>query len=131
LGRSCPETKRRKALTPTYTIGCKRILLSNNYYEAFARANVELITDEIEEVCAEGIVASRSVRPFDVIIFATGFEGGYLLSPLRVIGRNRADLQDRWRDDPGAFLGMTVPGFPNFFVLVGPIRSRRTTPLFS
>jgi cation diffusion facilitator CzcD-associated flavoprotein CzcO len=108
-------------LTPTYTLGCKRILLSNNYYEAFARANVELITDEIEEVRAEGIVTQdRSVRPFDVIIFGTGFQGGYLLSPLRVIGRNRAELQKRWRDDPGAFLGMTVPGFPNFFVLVGP-----------
>jgi cation diffusion facilitator CzcD-associated flavoprotein CzcO len=119
--RKVSDPELRKALTPTYTIGCKRILLSNDYYQSFSRANVELITDEIEEVRGEGIVTQdRSVRPFDVIIFATGFQGGYLLSPLRVMGRNRAELQERWRDYPGAFLGMTVPGFPNFFVLVGP-----------
>ena len=111
----------RKALTPGYEMGCKRILLSDDYYDALARENVELVTDGIAEIRDQSIVTQdQSERPFDAIIFATGFRASDLLSPLRVIGRNGVDLSDGWRDGAEAFLGMTMAEFPNLFMLVGP-----------
>jgi cation diffusion facilitator CzcD-associated flavoprotein CzcO len=121
LARKIADPHLRKALTPTYAMGCKRILLSNDYYDALARENVELVTDGIAEVRDQSILTQdHSERPFDAIIFATGFRATDLLSPLRVIGRNGADLRNVWRDGAEAFLGMTMTGFPNFFMLVGP-----------
>jgi cation diffusion facilitator CzcD-associated flavoprotein CzcO len=121
LARKIADPDLRKALAPPYAMGCKRILLSNDYYNALARGNVELVTNGIAEIGDGGIVTQDGTeRPFDAIIFGTGFRGTDLLSPLRVIGRNGADLNDVWRDGAEALLGMTVAGFPNFFMLVGP-----------
>jgi cation diffusion facilitator CzcD-associated flavoprotein CzcO len=121
LARKIADPRLRTALAPSYAMGCKRILLSNDYYDALARENVELVTDGIAEIGDQSIVTQdRIERPFDAIIFGTGFQGTDLLSPLRVIGRDGADLSDVWRDGAEAFLGMTVAGFPNFFMLVGP-----------
>jgi cation diffusion facilitator CzcD-associated flavoprotein CzcO len=121
LARKIADLHLRKALTPTYAMGCKRLLLSNDYYDALIRENVELVTDGIAEIRDQSIVTQdHSERPFDAIIFATGFRATDLLSPLRVIGRNGADLSVVWRDGAEAFLGMTVTGFPNLFMLVGP-----------
>lgn len=121
LSRKITDPRLRRALTPSYAMGCKRILLPNDYYDAFARENVELVTDRIAEIGSQSIVTEdRIERAFDAIIFGTGFRGTDLLSPLCVIGRNGADLSDVWRSGAEAFLGMTVPGFPNFFMLVGP-----------
>ena len=121
LARKIADPDLRKALAPPYAMGCKRILLSNDYYNALARGNVELVTSGIAEIGDGGIVTQDGAeRPFDAIIFGTGFRGTDLLSPLRVIGRNGADLNDVWRDGAEALLGMTVAGFPNFFMLVGP-----------
>jgi cation diffusion facilitator CzcD-associated flavoprotein CzcO len=111
----------RRAATPTFPFGCKRIILSNNYYDALIRENVELVTDPIVEIRQTGIVAQdHQERPFDAIILATGFRATDLLSPLRVLGVKGADLGRVWRNGPKAFFGMTVPDFPNFFMLLGP-----------
>jgi cation diffusion facilitator CzcD-associated flavoprotein CzcO len=121
LTRKIADPHLRKRLAPAYAMGCKRILLSNDYYDAFARENVELVTDAIKEIRNLGVVTPDDVeRPFDAIVFATGFRGTDLLSPLRVVGRNGADLGQLWRDGAETLLGMTVAGFPNFFMLVGP-----------
>jgi cation diffusion facilitator CzcD-associated flavoprotein CzcO len=121
LARKIVDPDLRKAVTPTYALGCKRLILSNDYYQTLCRNNVELVTDAIAEIRDRSIVTrDQNERAFDAIIFATGFRATDLLSPLRVVGRNGADLREVWRDGAEAFLGMTVPGFPNFFMLVGP-----------
>jgi len=121
VARKIVDPRLRQALAPSYAMGCKRILLSNDYYDALARENVELVTDGIAEIRDYSIVAQdQSERPFDAIIFGTGFRGTELISPLRVIGRNGVDLSDVWRNGAEALLGMTTAGFPNFFMLVGP-----------
>ena len=121
LARKIADPRLRKALAPSYVMGCKRILLSNDYYGAFARENVELVTEGITEIRDQSIVTQdHSERSFDAIIFATGFQGTELLSPLRVIGRNGAVLSEVWRDGAETLLGMTMAGFPNLFMLVGP-----------
>jgi cation diffusion facilitator CzcD-associated flavoprotein CzcO len=110
-----------KQLTPTYTMGCKRILLSNDYYPALERPNVELVTEGILEVRPHSIV-TRDGRehPVDVIVLATGFQAAEAAAPFEVRGRAGADLNETWRAGPEAFLGTTVSGFPNLFLLVGP-----------
>ncbi|HTE54795.1 MAG TPA: NAD(P)/FAD-dependent oxidoreductase [Kofleriaceae bacterium] len=114
-----PELARR--LTPSYVMGCKRILLSNDYYPAVARPNVELVTEPIREVTARGLVtADGALHAVDAIVFGTGFDVHDYLGPIRVIGRGGEDLSERWRRRAEAHLGTTVPGFPNFFTLIGP-----------
>jgi len=114
-----PELARR--LTPDYTMGCKRILLSNDYYPALARPNVEVVTDPIREVTARGVVTDDGVeRAVSTIVFGTGFDVHDYLGRLRVIGRGGAELGARWRERAEAHLGATVPGFPSFFIMTGP-----------
>lgn len=114
-----PETQRQ--LEPDYRMGCKRILLSNSYYPTLARDHVELVTDPIERILADGIVtASGRHVPLDVLIYATGFEVSNMLGDLTVTGRGGRDLETVWHDRPAAYLGTTVPGFPNLFLMLGP-----------
>jgi cation diffusion facilitator CzcD-associated flavoprotein CzcO len=121
LASKLPDPTLRRAATPDYPFGCRRILLSNDYYDALARKNVELVTDAIAEIRETSIITQdQQERPFDAIILATGFRASDLLSPLRVLGLNGADLAHVWRHGPKAFFGMTVPEFPNFFLLLGP-----------
>lgn len=116
-----PELARR--LTPTETIGCKRALLSNVYYPAFNRENVELVTERIVEVTEDAVVtADGQVRKVDVIVCGTGF----VVDPRRYLDRMRlrgvagVELRDTWRSGARALYGVSVPGFPNLFHLVGP-----------
>jgi cation diffusion facilitator CzcD-associated flavoprotein CzcO len=121
LRAQVPDPVKRAKLTPSYKMGCKRILLSNDFYPAVARANVELVTEGIREVTATGIVTSDGVeRPVDAIIFGTGFAVHDYLGPMRVVGRDGAELGAHWAVGAEAFLGTTVPGFPNFFSVIGP-----------
>ncbi|WP_084199644.1 alpha/beta hydrolase fold domain-containing protein [Noviherbaspirillum autotrophicum] len=111
----------RDKLTPRYTIGCKRILLSNDYYPALARPNVAVVTDAIAEVTDDGIVDSRGVRhAADAIIYGTGFRVTDLLSPVRFVGRGGVDLNDAWRGGVQAYCGLMAAGYPNLFMLLGP-----------
>ena len=111
----------RAKLTPSYPFGCKRTLVSSDFYKAIVRENVELVTDSISHVTPQGIVTTEGAEhDVDVIVFATGFHATSYLSGLDVIGREGRRLHDDWAEVPHAHLGMTVSGYPNFFMLYGP-----------
>ena len=111
----------RKALTPDYPIGGKRILFADDYYPALTRDNVELVTSPIERVTADGVVTrDGKSRRVDALVLATGFDSTSFLSPMKIEGLKGRSLRDDWKDEPVAYLGMTVSGFPNFFMMYGP-----------
>jgi cation diffusion facilitator CzcD-associated flavoprotein CzcO len=115
------DPKLRKALTPDYTIGCKRILISNDYFPAVAAPNAELVTAGIAEVRPHSIVATDGVeRPTDTIVLATGFHVTDLPIAARIRGRNGRSLADVWSDGMVSNRSAAVAGFPNMFLLVGP-----------
>ncbi|WP_182376197.1 NAD(P)/FAD-dependent oxidoreductase [Nocardioides sp. WS12] len=114
-----PELRRR--LTPDYTIGCKRILLSSSYYPAVAKDHVDVVRDGITEVTPGGIVTADGVKhEVDVIIFATGFQAKNFVTPMTVSGLGGVDLNAQWADGPAAYLGMAISSFPNMFLMYGP-----------
>jgi len=111
----------RAKCVPDYVMGCKRVVFSNDWYPTMTRPNVELITDRIERIAPGGVVTADGVtRPADVIVYGTGFKAVELLTPMQVTGRDGERLQEAWRDGAQAYLGITVSGFPNFFMLYGP-----------
>jgi cation diffusion facilitator CzcD-associated flavoprotein CzcO len=111
----------RAKLTPDYPVGCKRILISSDYYPALTRDNVEVVTQAIERITADGIVTTdgREHR-VDTIVYGTGFHATEFLRPIEVVGRHGVRLHDEWRTGAEAYLGVTVAGFPNLFLLYGP-----------
>lgn len=111
----------REKLTPRYTIGCKRILLSNDYYPALARPNVAVVSDGIAAVAEDGIVDGRGVKhAADAIIYGTGFRVTDPLAPVRFVGRGGVDLNEAWRTGIQAYYGLMTAGYPNLFLLLGP-----------
>jgi cation diffusion facilitator CzcD-associated flavoprotein CzcO len=121
MARAIKDPKKRAALTPNYQLGCKRVLVSDDYYPALNRENVELITEKIAEVCEHSMVTSDGVeRPIDVLIYGTGFRATEPLIGCRIVGRNGVEIHDAWEKRMSAYLGVTVSGFPNFFILLGP-----------
>ncbi len=111
----------RERVTPTDPIGCKRILLANDYYQALDRPNADVITDAIVEIRPEGVVtADGTVHDVDAIILGTGFTATQFLAPMSITGRGGLDLNEAWADGAEAYLGITVSGFPNLFMLYGP-----------
>jgi cation diffusion facilitator CzcD-associated flavoprotein CzcO len=121
LDEAVPDPVLRAKLTPGYRVGCKRILLSNDYYAALQRDNVELVTTPIGALTATGIATEDArEREFDAIVLATGFQSAEMLAPFAVRGRGGQELQERWKSAAEAYLGTTVAGFPNLFALVGP-----------
>ena len=112
----------RKKLTPTYTIGCKRILRSDDYYPTFNRPNVALITEGIECFTAEGIkTADGAEHSFDLVVFATGFVAADINFYTKVIGRGGRELVEEWKEKGAeAFLGTTISGYPNLATILGP-----------
>lgn len=111
----------REKLTPKYTIGCKRVLISNDYYPALTQPHVDVVTDRIREVRAHSIVAADgSERKVDAIIYGTGFTVQNPVQRGSIFGRAGVDLVDAWKEGPEAYLGATVAGFPNLFFLMGP-----------
>ena len=121
LRRQVKDTALRDKLVPTYPIGAKRVLFNDDYYPALARPNVRLVTERIERVEAGGVcTADGELHAADVIVWATGFKSTEFLAPIEVIGRGGVELRDEWRHGAHAYLGVTVSGFPNFFMLYGP-----------
>lgn len=119
--RQLTDNALRERLTPTDRIGCKRILLSNDFLPSLNRPNVQLVTEPIVRVAANGIVtADGAEHPADVLIFATGFRATDPLGAIRIIGRDGVALAEAWRDGMQARLGLAVAGFPNLFLLGGP-----------
>ncbi len=114
-----PELRRK--LTPRYTIGCKRITMSDTYYPALAQPNAEVVTDGIREIRARSIVTSDGTeREVDTIVLGTGFHVHDAPGFDRVRGRDGLTLAEAWKGSPRAYLGTTIAGFPNLFLLVGP-----------
>lgn len=111
----------REKVTPNYVMGCKRILISNDYYPAIQRPNVELVTDGVARLTADGVVsADGTERKVDVVIYGTGFTAMDPMARVDVTGVDGAKLSERWKHGPEAYLGLTVAGFPNLFLLMGP-----------
>ena len=111
----------RKA-TPDYPPYGKRMLRDNHWYRMLTNPNVDLVTDQIDHIAPSGVVtADGTLHPCDILVLATGFETRRMLWPMQVEGRSGATILDRWGDeDPRAHLGITVPEFPNFFLIYGP-----------
>lgn len=121
IGKYVKDRALRKQLTPRYTMGCKRTLLSDDYYPALVRPNVDVITDGIAEVRKHSIVTSDGTeRATDAIVLCTGFKVSELLSGLDVKGVGGRDLETDWREGARTHLGITVSGYPNLFFLMGP-----------
>lgn len=121
LSKQVADAELRAKLTPDYPIGCKRILLSSEYLKAMSKPNVDLVTEGIRRVTEDGIETDDGIHhKVDAIIYGTGFAATKFLSPIRIIGRAGLDLNHAWRNGAQAYLGLTVPSFPNFFMLYGP-----------
>ncbi len=121
LERSVRDPALRAKLTPSYTMGCKRILLSDDFLPAVAKENVEVVTDEIVAIRPEGVLTKSGVlHEVDTIIFGTGFQVQKYPFAERVRGRTGETLAETWKDGMTAHLGTTVAGYPNLFLLQGP-----------
>ena len=124
-----PELRRK--LTPEYPMGCKRQLVSDEWYEALVRPNVEVVDNPIAQIDADGILTKDGVhRRVDAIIYGTGFTPTAFLTPMRITGLEGRDLNEAWRNGAEAYLGLTVNGFPNFFMMYGPNTNAITSIIY-
>lgn len=111
----------RKKLTPDYLLGCKRLLLSNNYYPAVAQPNVDVFHTGVREIRGNKVVGSDgSTRDADVIILGTGFHVADASMSQNIIGKDGRSLSEVWGGSPEAYRGTTMAGFPNAFMVLGP-----------
>lgn len=116
-----PDKTLRARLLPEYPLGCKRIIYSNDFYPALGRPNVELVSTGIQAITPRGIVTSDGQeREIDVLVCATGFDTTHMLSSLAIQGQGGQRLADAWAAGPEAYRGVTVAGFPNLFLTLGP-----------
>jgi cation diffusion facilitator CzcD-associated flavoprotein CzcO len=121
LEKQVTDPALRARLTPSYRIGCKRILISNDWYPALAKPNVEVVAASVREVREHSVIAADgSEHQVDTIIFGTGFHVTDMPVGNLVRGRDGATLAETWQGSPQAYLGTSVAGFPNFFILLGP-----------
>ncbi|MFI6534270.1 flavin-containing monooxygenase [Nonomuraea sp. NPDC050547] len=110
----------RAKLTPDYPPGCKRVVIDSKFYPALTRPNVDVVTDRIVRITAEGVETTRGLREADTIIYGTGFRSTEFLAPIAFTGRGGQRLDERWKQGAEAYLGISVPDFPNLFLLYGP-----------
>ena len=111
----------RAKVTPTFAPGCKRLLISNDYYPALTRPNVDVVTTPIERAAAHALVTSDGQEhPADVIVFGTGFKATEFIVPMKIFGVGGVELSDEWSRGARTHLGISVSGFPNMYTLLGP-----------
>lgn len=121
LRRGIADADLRKRLQPDYPMGCKRILISNDYYPALRRDNVAVVNTPIREVVANGIVTTDGhLHEVDALIYGTGFAATDFLAPMAITGLDGRELNAAWREGAQAYKGISVSGFPNLFILYGP-----------
>jgi cation diffusion facilitator CzcD-associated flavoprotein CzcO len=111
----------RESLRPSYRAACKRLVISPDFYRAIQQPNAELVTEGIERVEPRGVrTRDGRLHELDVLILATGFRADRFLRPIEVVGRGGRRLDDLWARRPTAYLSISMPGFPNLFLLNGP-----------
>jgi cation diffusion facilitator CzcD-associated flavoprotein CzcO len=121
LRAQVPDRELRKKLTPKYAMGCKRVLLSDEYYPALSQANAEVVTESIVSANEKGLVTSDGRQhEFDAIVFCTGFKVTDHPVMQMFFGRDGRSMAEHWSAETAAYLGTTVAGFPNLFLLTGP-----------
>jgi cation diffusion facilitator CzcD-associated flavoprotein CzcO len=121
IKRAIADPELRRAVTPTDEVGCKRIMLTDDWYPTLTKPNVALVTDRIAAVTAEAIrTADGRERPADAIVLATGFKTHGFVAPMEITGVDGRTLAETWAGAPRAYYGLTVPGFPNMFLVYGP-----------
>lgn len=121
LQRQIADPALRRTLTPDYRMGCKRVLLADDYYPTLTRDNVDVVTTPIRAVREDAIVTTDGAEyPTDVMIYAAGFRATDALAPVRIYGSAGRELNADWRDGAQAYLGTSVAGYPNLFLLIGP-----------
>ena len=115
------DPKLRKKLTPSYQIGCKRINISDDYYESLQRPNSDLVTEPILSISSTGVMTTDGKKhECDTIIFGTGFVTTKYLQPMKIYGSQGKELTEQWAGSAESYLGISVAGFPNYFLLLGP-----------
>lgn len=121
LEKQVPDPVLRAKLTPDYSLGCKRILLSDDFYPALTQPNLQLVTEHIEEIRSNSIVTSDGTEyPVDAIICSTGFKATEAPIAQQIRGRQGKLLAEEWASGSQAYLGTTVAGYPNLFFMIGP-----------
>ena len=120
LAQAVPDPALRARLRPDFALGCKRVILSDRWYPALQGGAVELVDEGVEAVTPAGLRTASGAHAVDAIVWATGFQVARTLPLHRVVGRGGRSLAEVWSEDPGAFLGCTVHGFPNHVQLLGP-----------
>ncbi|WP_372748528.1 flavin-containing monooxygenase [Litorivivens sp.] len=121
LRRTVKDPELQAKLTPDYPVGAKRVLFSDDYFEALARDNVDVVTEPIAKVVERGVVTADGLRhDADVLIFGTGFRTNPFLAPMEIFGAGGKSLRDHWQGGAHAYLGVCTAGFPNFFMMYGP-----------
>lgn len=121
LERSVQDPVLREKLRPNYRAACKRLIFSPNYYQAIQHPNAALVTDGIERIEPNGIrTRDGQLHELDILVLATGFKADQFMRPMGVVGRNGRLLNDAWAKRPTAYLAVSIPEFPNLFMLNGP-----------
>jgi cation diffusion facilitator CzcD-associated flavoprotein CzcO len=121
IEQAISDPQLRAKVTPQDEIGCKRLMLTDEWYPTLTKPNVELVTAPIAEITPGAIrLADGSERPADVLVLATGFQSHAFVAPMEIVGNAGRTLGEEWADVAQAYLGMSVPGFPNMFLLYGP-----------
>ena len=121
LRRSVRDPALRAKLTPKDQPMCKRLILAGHFYRAAQAPGVEVITDGIDHIEERGVVtADGALHELDMLVFATGFDARAFLRPMEVVGQGGKSLDEAWSDGPKAYRSVAVPGFPNFFLMMGP-----------
>jgi cation diffusion facilitator CzcD-associated flavoprotein CzcO len=121
INKAIDDPVLRHKVTPTDEVGCKRIMLTDEWYPALTEPNVELVADRIAEVTKNGVrTEDGRERPADVVVLATGFKTHGFVAPMEIVGSGGRTLAEEWAEVPRAYLGTSVPGFPNMFLLYGP-----------
>lgn len=121
LENNVHDPELRERLRPDYRAACKRLIISPNFYDAIQRPNAELVTDAIERIEPGGIrTKDGRLHELDVLVLATGFKTDAFMRPMTIAGRNGTTLEQAWTPRPEAYLSISIPDFPNFFMLNGP-----------
>jgi cation diffusion facilitator CzcD-associated flavoprotein CzcO/acetyl esterase/lipase len=121
LSDQVDDPELRRALTPDHVLGCKRILISDEYLATLGRPNVELVTQGVSALTPTGVVAEDGgEREADVVVLSTGFASNDFLAPMEIRGLDGLELNELWRHGAEAYLGVSVAGFPNLFIMYGP-----------